>query len=184
MKSATRFAPMVCLFVLLVVAVVVAAAAQFERLPVTDPGKSEGQEGNPPLNTFEDPSFEGGAGGGFWSEFSTLFGTPLCDAGSCGTGGGTAGPLTGDWWAWFGGSGAGGEEGWVEQTVTIESGTAVVGFNLWADICRHDRGPAACGRAFPICRGRHSARRTPARRRKPTIGKSSDSMRECAAAVR
>jgi hypothetical protein len=77
-----------------------------------------------------DGSFEGGAFGGFWTESSTNFGTPLCDAASCGPGGGTAGPNTGDWWAWFGGIGSF-EVGSVEQSVTIPNGTANLAFYLW-----------------------------------------------------
>jgi hypothetical protein len=49
-----------------------------------------------------DGSFELGGFGGAWTEFSSNFGTPICDAGLCGTGGGT-GPRTGTYWCWFGG---------------------------------------------------------------------------------
>ena len=41
-----------------------------------------------------DGSFEAGIPNPNWTETSTNFGTPLCDA-SCGTGSGTAGPRTG-----------------------------------------------------------------------------------------
>jgi cytoskeletal protein RodZ len=78
----------------------------------------------------QDGSFEAGTPNPFWDEFSTNFGTPLCDAASCGTGGGTAGPNTGAWWAWFGGSAAF-EEGYVEQDVTIPVGTAELSFYFW-----------------------------------------------------
>ncbi|MGA7729711.1 MAG: kelch repeat-containing protein, partial [Chloroflexia bacterium] len=78
----------------------------------------------------QDPSFEGGTPSAFWTEKSTNFGTPLCDVASCGNGGGTAGPRTGDWWAWFGGT-ASAEDGAVSQTVNIPAGTSTLQFYLW-----------------------------------------------------
>jgi hypothetical protein len=78
----------------------------------------------------QDPSFEGGTPNAFWSEESTNFGTPLCDVASCGNGGGTTGPRTGDWWAWFGGT-ASAEDGAVQQTVNIPAGGATLQFYLW-----------------------------------------------------
>jgi uncharacterized repeat protein (TIGR01451 family) len=74
-----------------------------------------------------DGGFEGGTPSAAWTEFSTNFGTPLCDA-VCGFGGGT-GPHTGSWWAWFGGIAAY-EEGSVSQSVTIPNGTATLSFYL------------------------------------------------------
>ncbi|MEI2688243.1 MAG: choice-of-anchor J domain-containing protein [Anaerolineae bacterium] len=68
----------------------------------------------------QDGSFEAGTPNPFWTEASTNFGTPLCDAPGCGTGTGT-GPLTGGWWAWFGGIAAY-EASSVSQSVTIPSG--------------------------------------------------------------
>jgi hypothetical protein len=55
------------------------------------------------VDTILDGSFEAGASGDSpdWTEASSIFGTPLCTAGACGTGGGTAGPLTGTVWSWF-----------------------------------------------------------------------------------
>ncbi|MEZ4767464.1 MAG: proprotein convertase P-domain-containing protein [Caldilineales bacterium] len=86
----------------------------------------------------QDGSFEAGTPNPFWNEFSTNFGTPLCDALSCGTGGGTAGPLTGAWWAWFGGIAAY-ENGNVSQSVTIPSGgTATLSFWVWNGTCSGD----------------------------------------------
>jgi hypothetical protein len=78
-------------------------------------------------NAVLDPSFEAGAFGGVWTEFSSTFGTPLCDAG-CGFGGGT-GPNTGSWWAWFGGIAAF-EEGLVEQAVVIPVSASTLDFAL------------------------------------------------------
>lgn len=72
-----------------------------------------------------DGSFEAGIGAGTWTEASVTFGTPLCDAGSCGTCGGPCVPHTGSIYAWFGGSGDAAEIGSVEQTATIPTGTAV-----------------------------------------------------------
>jgi len=81
-------------------------------------------------NVVQDSSFEDGTPNSFWTESSTNFGTPLCDTVSCGTGGGTAGPRTGAWWAWFGGIAAF-EVGAVEQSVTIPPGSASLEFWLW-----------------------------------------------------
>lgn len=77
-----------------------------------------------------DGSFEAGTPNPNWTEASTNFGTPLCDAVSCGTGGGTAGPHTGNWWVWMGGIGAL-EEGSVAQDVVIPVGTADLSFYFW-----------------------------------------------------
>ena len=69
-----------------------------------------------------DPGFEGGTPNAFWTEASTNFGTPICDAVSCGTGGGT-GPHGGTFWVWFGGIDAV-EEGSMSQSVTIPAGVS------------------------------------------------------------
>ena len=74
-----------------------------------------------------DGSFENGTFGGTWTEFSTNFGSPICDA-ACGFGGGT-GPRTGNFWAWFGGIFAF-EEGSLQQSVTIPSGATTLDFFL------------------------------------------------------
>jgi hypothetical protein len=76
-----------------------------------------------------DGSFEDGAFAGNWSEFSTNFGTPLCDA-SCGFNGGD-GPHTGDWFAWFGGIDDF-EEGSLEQSITIP--VAATTLEFWLEI--------------------------------------------------
>lgn len=80
-----------------------------------------------------DPSFEDGTPNAFWTESSTNFGTPVCDPGSCGTGGGT-GPLDGDFWIWFGGI-AQFEEGSVSQSVTIPSTVSHLTFGFEASAC-------------------------------------------------
>lgn len=71
-------------------------------------------------SSIADPGFEAGTGSGAWTEFSALFGTPLCTVALCGTGGGT-GPDTGESWAWFGGT-IMPEFGSLEQSVRIPNG--------------------------------------------------------------
>ena len=71
-----------------------------------------------------DGGFEGGAGGGAWTEASTNFGTPLCDAG-CGTCGGPCVSRTGAWYVWFGGAGGVTETGSVEQSAMVPTGPDV-----------------------------------------------------------
>lgn len=84
------------------------------------------------MDVVTDGGFEAGPGAGTWVEFSTNYGTPICDAASCGTGGGTAGPRTGTFWSWFGGAGTNPELGYLEQTVTIPvSANAHLQFYLW-----------------------------------------------------
>jgi hypothetical protein len=76
-----------------------------------------------------------------WGEGSAHFNSPLCDSGSCGTGGGTAGPRTGSWWAWFGGVSNAVETSFLTQTVDLPSGAAELNFYLW--IGRHNGTGAA-----------------------------------------
>jgi hypothetical protein len=88
------------------------------------------------VDTILDGSFEAGASGDSpdWTETSTVFGTPLCTEAACGLGGGTAGPLTGDVWSWFGGANGGGEIGTMTQSLTISDlagGTATLEFFVW-----------------------------------------------------
>jgi hypothetical protein len=85
------------------------------------------------VDVVQDGSFEAGTPNPFWTEFSTNFGTPLCDAG-CGFGGGT-GPRTGAWWAWFGGIAAF-EAGSLMQSVTIPAGgPATLTFYVEQPVC-------------------------------------------------
>jgi hypothetical protein len=76
------------------------------------------------VELIQDGGFEAGASGDSpaWIEADTEFGTPLCTAAACGTGGGTAGPHGGTVWAWFGGSATTGHTGSVSQAVTIPTG--------------------------------------------------------------
>ena len=84
-------------------------------------------------NVVDDGSFEAGAFGGTWNEFSATFGTPVCDIGTCGTGTGT-GPSDGDFWVWFGGIAAF-EEGAVSQDVVIPAAATDLTFDLEQIVC-------------------------------------------------
>ncbi|MBK8024657.1 MAG: PD40 domain-containing protein [Chloroflexi bacterium] len=64
-----------------------------------------------------------------WLEYSRRFGSPLCDS-SCGNGGGSAGPRSGVWWAWMGGTEAD-ELSALEQSIRIPPGTAELRFWVW-----------------------------------------------------
>jgi hypothetical protein len=86
----------------------------------------------PVANVLMDGGFELGPGGGKWTEASTNFGTPLCDAGCQPSSGGAQ---AGTYWAWFGGYAAGLEQGSLTQTVTIPQGTATLTFSLAIPAC-------------------------------------------------
>ncbi|HEX2618600.1 MAG TPA: hypothetical protein VHL11_00600, partial [Phototrophicaceae bacterium] len=106
------------------------------RIPLTSRFQPHSAVVSRGTDTIDDGSFEAGASGDSpnWIETSTLFGTPLCTADFCGTGGGTAGPRTGTVWAWFGGASGGGEDGTMTQSLTINdlgTGTASLEFYLW-----------------------------------------------------
>lgn len=79
-----------------------------------------------PCERITDGSFELGAGGGSWIEASSNFGTPLCNATSCGA---SSIPFEGDWHIWFGGIDAS-EIGSVSQAITIASFEAELSFYL------------------------------------------------------
>lgn len=84
-----------------------------------------------PVNLLQDPSFELYTPNPYWDEYSTNFGTPLCNA-NCGTNMANSGSV----WAWFGGTSAH-EVGMLSQTVTIPNGySALLEFYLWADVSR------------------------------------------------
>jgi len=59
-----------------------------------------------------------------WTEADSIFGSPLCDAATCGNGGGTATPHAGANFAWFGGAADAGHTGSISQAVTIPAGAA------------------------------------------------------------
>ena len=86
-------------------------------------------------NLLWDGGFEQGSESDLWSQYSTLFGTPLCTSATCGGTGNGTGPYEGEWWAWFGGSNDAttDEEGFISQSVVIpESDTAFLSF--WLEI--------------------------------------------------
>ncbi len=89
---------------------------------------------HPGGNLVQDPSFEAGTPNSYWTEYSLQFGTPLCTVADCGTGTGT-GPHTGTWWTWFGGYPYGYEEGYVQQTLVIPTGSTTLTFWLEAIVC-------------------------------------------------
>jgi hypothetical protein len=69
----------------------------------------------------------------WWAGTSTNFGVPFCSINVCGNFGGTAGPLSGVFWALFGGANGQAEDSSMEQTVTIPS-TAPRYLNFWLRI--------------------------------------------------
>lgn len=78
------------------------------------------------VNYINDGGFELGISSPQWNASSTNYGTPLCDL-SCGTGGGSAVPRTGNIFAWFGGA-SNPEIGSLDQTITIPSGASELHF--------------------------------------------------------
>jgi hypothetical protein len=92
-----------------------------------------------PLQLLQDPSFEASASGTpstnpSWGSTSTNYGTAWCTIASCGTGNSTAGPRTGDWWAWLGGASSL-ETTTIDQTIVIPAG-APRQLNYWLRIGR------------------------------------------------
>lgn len=83
-------------------------------------------------NLILDPGFEGGTPSADWTETSSQFGTPICDA-SCVLEGDPPEPYAGDWWVWIGGASAedlmeGPEIASVSQMVTIDPDMAFMSF--------------------------------------------------------
>lgn len=88
-----------------------------------------------PTQILDDPSFEATDPNTFvnpfWDSTSTNFGSGLCTTAFCGTGNGTAGPRTGEFWVWLGGT-ANPETGTAQQTVTIPAGSnRYLNYWLW-----------------------------------------------------
>lgn len=81
--------------------------------------------------SFDQSNMSSGMGGynPFWIEYSSNFGSPVCNQAVCGDGGGTSRPDTGQYWVWLGGN-VEPEQGYVTQTVFIPSGTAALSFRL------------------------------------------------------
>jgi len=88
----------------------------------SNPGNNSSTATNGGGNLVGDPGFEAGTPNPNWTEASSNFGTPLCDA-TCGL----AGARTGNWWAWFGGSPTG-DVGSATQSVTIPAGANTLTF--------------------------------------------------------
>jgi hypothetical protein len=84
-------------------------------------------------NLVQDPSFEASfANEAYWYQSSTNHGSPVCIAGYCGTGSGTAGPRSGSVWTWFGGALAPEEIGIIAQDITFPACTTItLQFYLW-----------------------------------------------------
>lgn len=106
---------MVAAVVLFVGSTVAAQEREGGRVFPEDPNPAPPEPGGMGDELVTDGGFEAGTPNPNWTEFSTNFGTPLCDVPTCGTGGGT-GPNSGSWWAWFGGIGTT-ETGAVSQTI-------------------------------------------------------------------
>jgi uncharacterized membrane protein YdcZ (DUF606 family) len=80
--------------------------------------------------SLQDGGFEAGFPNPFWTSTSSNVVTNICSAALCGTGGNTALPRSGNWWAWFGGF-IGAETATVAQSVNIPRGDATLSFYLW-----------------------------------------------------
>ena len=78
----------------------------------------------------QDGGFEGGFPNPSWTNASPNVGTSICSVALCGTGGNTALPRSGNWWAWFGGF-VGVDTATVAQSVNIPRGDATLSFYLW-----------------------------------------------------
>jgi hypothetical protein len=101
-------------------------------LVVTDSGSCN------PVQLLQDPGFELTDNSDFpytnpvWAGTSTNFVTPFCDVAGCSSGGGTALPHNGTFWAWLGGAGPVVETSTTSQSVIIPSGeTRFLNFWLW-----------------------------------------------------
>ena len=87
-----------------------------------------------PAGTIADPSFEAGRPNPSWDETSNNFlGSPICDAASCNTGGGS-GPSDGTYWAWLGGVLESSESS-VAQSIVIPSSASLLTFDLEIPVC-------------------------------------------------
>jgi S-layer homology domain len=88
-------------------------------------------------NIIQDGGFEAATGNPpdspNWTESSTQFGTPICSILLCGSGGGSALPRTGNFWAWFGGAPTTPEVSSLSQAVTFPpaGATVTLNFYLW-----------------------------------------------------
>jgi hypothetical protein len=80
-----------------------------------------------------DGGFEAGSPNPFWSEYSQKIGTPICSYDICGNAGGAVFPHQDDYYLWFGGN-LYGDNGYVEQQVTIPRATPILTFYLWIEL--------------------------------------------------
>jgi hypothetical protein len=95
------------------------------------PTAAPASQAKPTVDYVQDGSFEDGSPNSFWEEYSTNFGTPLCDPGCSAS----VTADTGSWYAWFGGISIY-EEGAITQTVTTPSGgLADLTFDLRLWVC-------------------------------------------------
>lgn len=78
----------------------------------------------PAFSQLVDGGFEGGMDNSGWTQFSTNFGSPLCELAICGDCGGPCVAQAGTWYLWLGGAGMNEEIGIVSQLATIPNGTA------------------------------------------------------------
>ena len=90
-----------------------------------------------PLVELPDHSFEAGPDGGFWTESSINFGTPICNEDVCGLSEGI-GASDGEYWAWLGGiiNEDPDEIASVSQSVTVPSTAISLAFDFalpWCD---------------------------------------------------
>ncbi|HRO86767.1 MAG TPA: GEVED domain-containing protein [Chiayiivirga sp.] len=85
----------------------------------------------PMAEVVQDGGFEAGDPNPFWTVASLNFGSPLCTAALCGTGGGL-GPRTGTWWTWLGGIAAV-ETASVQQDLTISAGGPAT-LSFWLNV--------------------------------------------------
>ncbi len=84
-----------------------------------------------------DPGFEAGSPSAAWAEYSTNYGTPLCN-GACLPPGSPTIAHSGAWWAWFGGAPDHYEHATLAQTMFIPPGGAILHFFLLAYSTRLD----------------------------------------------
>lgn len=103
------------------------------------PANSVAVESNSAGNLVADPSFEEGTPNSSWTEVEATFGTPICDAGGCGLGGGT-GAHSGDFWVWFGGLSSGPTSGSMTQSLAIPSGATTLTFWVETPVCNAANG--------------------------------------------
>jgi hypothetical protein len=78
--------------------------------------------------------FEDGLGQSAWNQASTNFPSGvICDLATCddGSGGTTAAPRTGDFWAFFGGVVGAAEDASLSQTFAFPTGPSTLSFYLW-----------------------------------------------------